>query len=128
MSKLATAKGRTDRDCQRCAVFKWFAAVATQCDKRLTLRFLTAMLEPLQRATTYENEREHVKDLAQEVISLLEHRVTELAGATAFGNAYAAVQQQAATKRAARKRERALDPVGIKGGSCYSGVRERHLQ
>ena len=73
MSKLATAKGRTDRDCQRCAVFKWFAAVATQCDKRLTLRFLTAMLEPLQRATTYENEREHER-LAQEVISLLEHR------------------------------------------------------
>eukprot|EP00936_MAST-01D_sp_MAST-1D-sp1_P001467 g1467.t1 len=125
MSKLATAKGRTDRDCQRCAVFKWFAAVATQCDKRLTLRFLTAMLEPLQRATTYENEREHVKDLAQEVISLLEHRVTELAGATAFGNAYAAVQQQAATKRAARKRERALEAV-MDPGAAATRKRRKH--
>jgi U3 small nucleolar RNA-associated protein 20 len=125
MSRLGTARGKTDRDVQRCGCYKWFAAVTVACPKALVLRFLTSMIAPLQRSLAYENESEDVQELAKEVMELLEQKVTAHAGKMAFANAYAAVQKQATQKRASRKRERAIEAV-VDPGAAAERKRSKH--
>jgi U3 small nucleolar RNA-associated protein 20 len=108
VSYMARRKGE-DR---RCAVFRFFAAVATLESQATVERFLPHMLSPLYRATTdgQAEESAHGNDaveLAKEIMGLIE----EKAGATSFVQALSEIQKQAAQKRAGRKKARAIEAI-----------------
>ena len=90
------------------AVFKWFAAMATQLQG--IDKFLTHILIPLYRVTddtTRSAEHGELQALAREVLELLQTVV----GTSAFAATYNSVQQRASAQRRSRRTERLLRTV-----------------
>ncbi|WFC95922.1 U3 snoRNP protein [Malassezia brasiliensis] len=89
------------------AIFKWFAAIATQLEPARLETFLVHILSPIQRIVEDDTADAALRTLADEVQELVQGRVS----APAFTRAYAHVRQSIATKRRERRNARLLQGV-----------------
>ncbi|XP_077356066.1 small subunit processome component 20 homolog [Festucalex cinctus] len=94
---------------KRTCVFKFLGAIAMDLGKERLGPYLTTIIAPLYRElqSTYAEQDPTLKNLAQELIELMKKQM----GLETFSLAFAAVQKQFAARRAARKRQRAMQAV-----------------
>ncbi|KAM6984775.1 small subunit processome component 20 homolog [Aplochiton taeniatus] len=94
---------------KRACVFKFLGAIAVDLGKDCLGPYLATIIAPLHREldSTYAEQDPTLKNLAQELIELLKKQV----GLERFSLAFSAVQKEAGMKRAARKRQRAMQAV-----------------
>ncbi|KAM8884134.1 small subunit processome component 20 homolog [Synchiropus picturatus] len=94
---------------KRTCVFKFLGAMAVDLGGERLRPYLTTIITPLYREldSTYADQDPTLKNLAQELIELLKKHV----GLQKFSLAFSAVQKEFALRRAARKRQRAMQAV-----------------
>ncbi|KAM4615221.1 small subunit processome component 20 homolog [Polymixia lowei] len=94
---------------KRTCVFKFLGAMALDLGKDRLGPYLSTILSPLYREldSTYADQDPTLKNLAQELIDLLKRHV----GVERFSLAFSAVQKEFSMRRAARKRQRAMQAV-----------------
>ncbi|XP_077399499.1 small subunit processome component 20 homolog [Vanacampus margaritifer] len=94
---------------KRTCVFKFLGAIAIDLGKERLGPYLTTIITPLYREleSTYAEQDSTLKNLAQELIELMKKQM----GLEKFSLAFSAVQKQFAVRRAARKRQRAMQAV-----------------
>lgn len=94
---------------KRTCVFKFLGAIAVDLGKDRLGPYLTTIIAPLYREldSTYADQDPTLKNLAQELIELLK----KLVGLERFSLAFAAVQKEAAQRRASRKKAKAMQAV-----------------
>lgn len=94
---------------KRTCIFKFLGAIAVDLGKDRLGPYLTTIIAPLYREldSTYADQDPTLKNLAQELIELLK----KLVGLERFSLAFAAVQKEAAQRRASRKKVKALQAV-----------------
>ncbi|XP_051974584.1 small subunit processome component 20 homolog [Xyrauchen texanus] len=94
---------------KRTCVFKFLGAIAVDLGKDRLGPYLTTIIAPLYREldSTYADQDPTLKNLAQELIELLKKQV----GLERFSLAFAAVQKEAAQRRASRKKQKAMQAV-----------------
>ncbi|XP_043092950.1 small subunit processome component 20 homolog [Puntigrus tetrazona] len=94
---------------KRTCVFKFLGAIAVDLGKDQLGPYLTTIIAPLYREldSTYADQDPTLKNLAQELIELLK----KLVGLERFSLAFAAVQKEAAQRRASRRKAKAMQAV-----------------
>ncbi|CAK6949748.1 small subunit processome component 20 homolog [Scomber scombrus] len=94
---------------KRTCVFKFLGAIAMDLGKERISPYLTTVITPLYREldSTYADQDPTLKNLAQELIELLKKKV----GLEKFSLAFSSVQKEFSVRRAARKRQRAMQAV-----------------
>uniref|UniRef100_A0A8C4Z7G3 UTP20 small subunit processome component n=1 Tax=Gadus morhua TaxID=8049 RepID=A0A8C4Z7G3_GADMO len=94
---------------KRLCVFKFLGAVSMDLGPERLAPYLTPILQPLFRElhSTYAEQDPILKNLSQELIELLKKQV----GLKTFSMAFSGVQKEFTLRRAARKRQRALQAV-----------------
>ncbi|XDV24664.1 hypothetical protein PO909_028779 [Leuciscus waleckii] len=114
MNKLSLLAKREAADTpkeplKRTCVFKFLGAIAVDLGKDRLGPYLTTIIAPLYREldSTYADQDPTLKNLAQELIDLLKKMV----GLQQFSLAFAAVQKEAAQRRASRKKVKAVQAV-----------------